>query len=111
MAQAIKLAATGELLLLTLTGGPKYGAEIVEDVGKASKGEVFINPGTLYPMLKKLEKQKLIRSWTGDDPPQKERGGKRRVYYELTQEGREALIEAYETRRQLVSPTAIWLSC
>ncbi|AKI98587.1 Hypothetical protein AA314_00214 [Archangium gephyra] len=45
----------------------------------------------MYPALKALEREGLLRSFDGDPMP--ERGGRPRRYYELTGEGRKVARE------------------
>lgn len=55
-----------------------------------------ISPGTLYPILHSLEKEKLLES-------RKETiGGKVRKYYKITRAGRRALIAAKGKIKELV---------
>ena len=63
--------------LLTLRN-PEYGYQLLEDLQKAG---IDVDGNTLYPLLRRLEKQGLLRSdWnTGDTRPRK--------YYETTPAG------------------------
>lgn len=55
-----------------------------------------ISPGTLYPTLRKLEREGYLRSWGGVE------GGRRRVYYTATAKGRRALEKARAQALELV---------
>ncbi len=71
------------LILLELNSGNKYGLEITKSIEKRSSGRIVIKQPTLYAILKKLEKSKLISSyWLDSDI-----GGKRH-YYKITQMGK-----------------------
>ena len=66
------------LSVLSQMGGPKYGYSLVQSLEE--KG-IDIDPNTLYPLLRRLEKQGLLKSqWeTG--------GSKPRKYYHRTDYG------------------------
>ncbi len=66
------------LSVLSQMGEPKYGYALVQSLEKQG---VEIDPNTLYPLLRRLEKQGLLQSrWeTG--------GSKPRKYYQRTAEG------------------------
>ena len=73
------------MLLSSLALGAKYGYLIQKDVRQASGGRIPLPAGTLYPLLHRLESEKLIRSrW--DDAE-----GRRRKWYELTAAGQKRL--------------------
>ena len=78
-----------ELLILSaLERGPKHGYELALDIEQRGAGMFGFKHGTLYPILHKLEKRKLIRgAWTDEGP----RG--RRKSYDLTARGRGYLNE------------------
>lgn len=68
------------LILATLRQGPAHGYEIALAVERDSGGAFSFQHGTLYPILHRLEKERLIRgSWEGN--------GRKRKTYELTPEG------------------------
>ena len=63
---------------------PTYGYGMIE---KLSKTGISIEANTLYPLLRRLEEQKLLASaWNTE-------GTKPRKYYELTDFGKEILSE------------------
>ncbi len=71
------------LVLSVLSHGPKHGYQLALEVEEGSRGLIRFKHGTLYPILHKLEKQKLIvGAWSNQGP----RG--RRKAYELTEAGR-----------------------
>lgn len=63
-----------------------YGYEIVSNLQKHGLSDV--KEGTVYPILMRLEKKKLISSSYLPSPL-----GPARKYYEITEEGRKALEE------------------
>jgi len=86
MEVAAKISHTSALILQTIGSGYVYGFDIMERTGLPS--------GTIYPALRRLEKDALIlgnwenkrRASTQDRP--------RRRYYRLTREGRGTLSGA-----------------
>jgi PadR family transcriptional regulator PadR len=73
------------LVLSVLAGGKRYGYVIQKDVRAASGGRALRKAGTLYPLLHRLEDEKLIRSTWEDST------GRDRKWYELTAAGRKRL--------------------
>jgi PadR family transcriptional regulator PadR len=75
------------LVLSVLAGGPKYGYLMLKQLREASRGLVDAQAGTVYPLLHRLESEKLIRSrWDHAT-------GRRRKWYELTEKGRKRLSQ------------------
>jgi DNA-binding PadR family transcriptional regulator len=74
------------LVLQALARGYRYGFEIMDFTGLPS--------GTAYPILRRLEISKLVRSrWEEERRARRDRRPARR-YYELTEEGTRALASA-----------------
>lgn len=77
------------LVLRLLQSEAKYGYQIIQEM-KEKSGEIFLlKDGTLYPILYRLEDERLVVSrWS-------EAEGKQvpRKYYEITEAGRKALKE------------------
>lgn len=70
------------LSVLSQLRKPQYGYSLVEELGE--KG-IQAEPGTLYPLLRRLETQQLLESmWETS-------GSKPRKYYVLTETGRQML--------------------
>ncbi len=68
------------LCILSLLGKPRYGYALVE---RLERSGVPVEAGTLYPLLRRLEKQGLLRSeWETTGP-------KPRKYYVMSEDGRE----------------------
>src|SRR3954447_24184709 len=75
-----------ELMVLSvLAGGKKYGYLIQKEVREASGARVDLAAGTLYPLLHKLEDERLVKSLWDDST------GRQRKWYELTAAGRKRL--------------------
>ena len=93
------------MVLSVLAEGSQYGYRIQKRIREASSQQVSLPAGTLYPLLHRLEEDKLIRSrWETD-------GGRRRKWYELTASGERRLArqaqqwQSYaECIRQLLAP-------
>lgn len=73
--------------LAILEKGDTYGYEITQSIKQA----IIVSESTLYPVLRRLQKESLCRTY--DMPYQ----GRNRRYYSITDEGR-AKLEEY--RRQ-----------
>lgn len=79
------------LILSLLSRRSMYGYEIATTVARDTCGAFQWKEGSLYPALHRLERDGLIRSeWQGEP------GGRRRKYYDLTDDGRDALRERTE---------------
>ena len=82
-------------VLLSLSGEPRHGYAIIQDVGAVTGGTLTLRTGTLYNILKRLLDERWIVE--SDNRPHPAVDDERRRYYALTPAGRRAL-EA-ETRR------------
>ncbi len=80
-------------LLQALTTGPGYGLELLERIGDRTGGRVRLRPGSLYPALRALQQEGLVRAWAGA-----RQRGRPRQYYELTSEG----IRSAEEMRSVI---------
>ena len=79
-------ASTGLLILKIISRQPNYGYEIVKRVNEAADNFFVWQEGTIYPALRKLEKDGLLRSqWEHIEK------GRKRKYYYITSKGREAI--------------------
>ena len=80
------LSMTGMAVLKAIAAGYSYGFDIMDVTG--------LPGGTVYPQLSRLERDDLLKfSW---EDPEIARDEKRppRKYYEVTEEGREAVDES-----------------
>jgi len=82
----MKTTAVTPVVLGLLAHGPRSGYDIKAIVDRSTRFFWAASYGQIYPELRKLEHEGLIK---GEDAPRGERG--RRVY-ELTPAGREALV-------------------
>ncbi|PJK16630.1 PadR family transcriptional regulator [Chryseomicrobium excrementi] len=80
------------LAVLSQLKQPQYGYSLVQALEQSA---VSIDQSTLYPLLRRLEKQQLVSStWdTTESRPRK--------YYVLTEEGQQVLNELYSEWKQL----------
>ena len=79
-------ASSRPLVLSILAGGETYGYEIIRQVKRLSGDALEWSPGMLYPLLHRLERDKLVESyWELAD------GERPRKYYRLTERGRKQL--------------------
>ncbi len=80
-----------------------YGLIILNTLNKANERAKRrqVGIGSLYPALKRMEKQGLLKSRWGDDDG--ESGGARRRYYQVTALGRKALSDTVGFRQQLAT--------
>lgn len=79
---------TTALILRCLAAGHGYGFEVMDLTGLPS--------GTVYPALRRMEKNGWIRSWWEARQPAHREGRPRRKYYTITRRGREVLDGALE---------------
>lgn len=94
VAQEIKLSHTAALILQAIHSGHGYGFDVMEMTGLPS--------GTVYPAMRRLERDSLIRSqWEAQSiadsalrPPRK--------YYKITRSGK-ATLEASQKRYPLLT--------
>lgn len=88
------LSRIEEIVLLSIwkLGPHAYGLTIYREVVRATRKDWLV--GAIYAPLSRLHKNGYIRIKSGESAP--ERGGKRRIYYQLTPRGRAALAEIQE---------------
>ncbi len=86
--------------MLTMQDKARYGLQMIDMVNLASEGYEDINIGSLYPLLKRLVKRKLLQLAEVLEDTEV-RGGHRRKYYQLTPLGKTALFEAEQLRQRL----------
>ncbi|GGH18348.1 PadR family transcriptional regulator [Paenibacillus segetis] len=72
------------IILRVLCDGDNYGYEIIKAISKKSNGKYELKEPSLYTSLKRLETNKLIQSYWGDESQ-----GGRRKYYKVTEAGME----------------------
>ncbi len=86
LSKELVAASTVPLVLSILSEGESYGYALIQRVRELSGGRIEWTEGMLYPVLHWMEEQELIRSeWREAET------GRKRKYYRLLQEGRQAL--------------------
>ncbi len=89
-------ASTKPIILGILKQGNSYGYLIIKKIKELSGGTMAYSDGMLYPVLHRLEKEKLIVSkWT------MENGSRPRKYYEITELGKQELIAEQNQWKQV----------
>ena len=95
------LSRSEEIILLSIWKLQKkaYGMAIREQIIQSTGKNWSI--GAVYAPLNRLLAKEFIKSFEGEPSP--ERGGRRKIFYSLTDEGKAALIEVQKVNQ------AIWL--
>ena len=98
-------ASATPLVLAILAEGDSYGYAIIKRVAELSGGHLQWTDGMLYPVLHRLERQRLVEAtWSAAE------SGRKRKYYRITSEGR-AQLAAQRQQWQTVDDTlrGIWM--
>lgn len=86
------IKSSGQLLLLSLLQTKDmYGYQIIEALRIRSENIFDLKEGTLYPLLHRLEKQGLLKSYHHTFE------GRQRKYYQITKKGLKILEEEKES--------------
>lgn len=86
-----------ELAILgLLANGPRYGQQLVEELSQ--QAALALTPGTVYPLVSRLLKDRMIASTWEESPV-----GPPRKYYRLTAAGTRRLSDLTEAWRQVRS--------
>lgn len=88
MEAAFRISHTSALILQTISSGYVYGFDIMDVTGLPS--------GTIYPALRRLEKDFLVRGDWEDKKAAIRQDRPPRRYYKLTRQGKEVLVGATE---------------
>ena len=85
------------LVLKLLEKEPMYGYQLIQELLEKSESVFSLKEGTLYPILYRLEEEKLVESrWSPSEGKQVPR-----KYYQITEKGKTALSEIYEVWQQI----------
>ena len=97
-----------ELVLLTIAslGDDAYGVSIKESIEARCGRDISI--GSLHSTITRLEEKKYLKSWLGGATT--ERGGRSKRYYEMTNEGKQAVSSVKALRDELWSASKVKLS-
>jgi len=79
-----------------------YGVNVRQTIEERAGRSV--SAGAIYTTLERLESRGMVASTWGEPTP--ERGGKRKRYYQLTAEGREALHRSWQSMRAMARGAA-----
>lgn len=96
------------MVLSVLSEGSQYGYSIQKRLNKVSLGKVKLPAGTLYPLLHRLEADKLIKSRWDDST------GRKRKWYDLTAKGKKRLsaqAKQWQQYAQCMNTLIDGLSC
>jgi PadR family transcriptional regulator PadR len=88
------------IILRVISEGDNYGYEIIKIISKISEGKYELKEPSLYTSLKRLEAQKFIESYWGNESQ-----GGRRKYYKITELGMknyEKSLAAWKIARDLI---------
>lgn len=88
-------------ILLALSNGELHGYGIMKQVRVDSKGQVNMGAGTLYGSLKRMLEAGLVKESAKRVDP--ELDDERRIYYQMTSIGKQALAAELERYKNLVT--------
>ena len=88
-------------ILLALSSGERHGYGIMKQVEADSQGKVSMGPGTLYGSLKRMLDAGLVQE--SDKRVDPELDDERRIYYQITGIGAEALAAELERYKRIVT--------
>jgi DNA-binding PadR family transcriptional regulator len=88
-------------ILLALSNGERHGYGIMKQVEADSQGKVTMGPGTLYGSLKRMLDAGLVKE--SDKRVDPEMDDERRIYYQLTGVGAQALKAELERYQRIVT--------
>jgi DNA-binding PadR family transcriptional regulator len=93
------LSRSEEIVLLSIwkQQSNAYGVTIRKQVSAVTGKHWSI--GAIYAPLHRLEKKELVRTILGT--PTSERGGRSKIYYELTEKGKKSLLEIKKVNESL----------
>lgn len=90
------------LLFLINEAGQTYGYRLIKEIEERSHGYFRFKEGTVYPALRKLENEGLVRGEWKKLP-----NGQERRYYAITDQGRELLQQKLAMWRSFSSAMAL----
>lgn len=86
VSRELNWASAAPLILAVLAEGDNYGYEICQKVKELGNDEIKQREVFIYPVLKKLENERMIRSYW-----KVQAGERTRKYYSLLERGRKQL--------------------
>jgi PadR family transcriptional regulator PadR len=98
ISKTLMAASTRPIILAILSRDRDYGYSIIQKVKNISGGGIEWSDGMLYPVLQRMEMDRLIGSeWIAVD------GGRPRHYYHITELGRKALETELTSWRKILN--------
>ena len=88
-------------ILLALSTGERHGYGIMKQVEADSQGKVSMGPGTLYGSLKRMLDAGLVQESDKRVDPEMDDG--RRIYYQITGIGAQALESELDRYKRIVT--------
>lgn len=95
----MKYITTDQAILELLIRGANYGLGLQRDL--EAHFQMSVGPGTLYPSLRRLEREGFVSSRKGESTAA--RRGRPRIYYKLTAKGQAAALEQQSEFRDFVA--------
>ncbi|KAB7672099.1 PadR family transcriptional regulator [Bacillus sp. B1-b2] len=95
------LSESTYLILLALYREPLHGYGIIKEIENTSEGKYIIAPGTLYGVLKNLEKQGLIETIAFEKEKRKKKT------YCITDQGKDVLHTEYTRYIRMINYSKI----
>jgi PadR family transcriptional regulator PadR len=89
-------------ILQVLITGDAYGLEVIDRIRAGTGGLMLPQQGRVYPALRELEAEGLLESYASEPLP--ERGGRSRIYYRLTADGRRVARQQARAMSALLRP-------
>ena len=80
--------------------GPTYGYEIVSRIEDITDGYWSPSYGTIYPLIRRLEEEGLVRSLSDEEAEKEGLETGDRKYFTITDKGREKLEEASKEKKE-----------
>jgi PadR family transcriptional regulator, regulatory protein PadR len=93
------LKGTIEIIILRMLHQHKwlYGYEMMQEAEKISQGRIGISEGSLYLILHRLVKEGVLQT------KQERTGGRVRIYYALTREGRKTAKARLQEMQEFIT--------
>src|SRR5579864_1517009 len=95
---AAQKGSAGMIVLALLEERPRHGYEIAKLIESQSDSKLQFHVASLYPLLYRLERKRLVEGRWVEKP-----GERRRRFYRLTPAGRRALADQRRTWREFVT--------
>lgn len=98
ISKTLTAASTKPIILSILKQSNSYGYLIIKKIKEISRGQMSYTDGMIYPVLHRLEKEGLIQSkWFVEND------ARPRKYYEITELGKQSLIEEQQQWAQVTA--------